>query len=162
MSEPSLVVYVISTIISCAGPKIKNCLFAVSIPTHFESPYPKRFFFFFFLHFWKIFFFWPHFHQKIIVTIFPLRRNVRKKMHFFSYLPNQNIQGRGTANKQIFKNGPGSIVCIPFPYGVWGLMWNSIVSVPYHRLFICFPKLHTQPSRGATSLVVCLRLPLVL
>ena len=22
------------------------------------------------------------------------------------------------------------IVCVPFPFGVWGRMWNSIVSVP--------------------------------
>ena len=27
------------------------------------------------------------------------------------------------------------IVCVPFPYGVWGRMWGSIVSVPDH----CFP-----------------------
>ena len=28
------------------------------------------------------------------------------------------------------------IVCEPFPIGVWGRMWNSIVSVPDHCLFI--------------------------
>ena len=28
------------------------------------------------------------------------------------------------------------IVCIPFPFGVWGRIWNSIVSVPDHCLFI--------------------------
>ena len=27
------------------------------------------------------------------------------------------------------------IVCAPFPFGVWGRMWNSIVSVPDHCLF---------------------------
>ena len=31
------------------------------------------------------------------------------------------------------------IVCVPFPFGVWGRMWNSIVSVPNHGLFILFP-----------------------
>ena len=30
------------------------------------------------------------------------------------------------------------IVCVPFPCGVWGSMWNSIVSVPDHCLFIYF------------------------
>ena len=32
------------------------------------------------------------------------------------------------------------IVCVPFPFGVWGRMWNSIVSVPVldHCLFINF------------------------
>ena len=28
------------------------------------------------------------------------------------------------------------IVCVPFPYGVWGRMCNSIISVPEHSLFI--------------------------
>ena len=28
--------------------------------------------------------------------------------------------------------------CVPFPFGVWGRMWNSIVSVPDHCLFIYF------------------------
>ena len=28
------------------------------------------------------------------------------------------------------------IVCFPFPFGVWGRMWNLIVSVPDHCLFI--------------------------
>ena len=28
------------------------------------------------------------------------------------------------------------IVCVPFPYGIWGRMWNSNVSVPDHCLFI--------------------------
>ena len=40
--------------------------------------------------------------------IFPLRSSERKnKYDFFfpSYLPNQKIQGRGTANKQFFKDG---------------------------------------------------------
>ena len=30
------------------------------------------------------------------------------------------------------------IVCIPFPFGDWGMMLNSIVSVPDHCLFIYF------------------------
>ena len=29
-------------------------------------------------------------------------------------------------------------VCVPFPFGVWGRLWNSIVSVPNHSLFIYF------------------------
>ena len=29
-------------------------------------------------------------------------------------------------------------VCVPFPFGVWGRMWNLIVSVPDHCLFIYF------------------------
>ena len=28
------------------------------------------------------------------------------------------------------------IFCVPFPYGVWGRTWNSIVSIPDHCLFI--------------------------
>ena len=27
------------------------------------------------------------------------------------------------------------IVCVPFPYGDWGRMWKSIVSIHDHRLF---------------------------
>ena len=27
------------------------------------------------------------------------------------------------------------IVCVPFPYGVWGRRWNFIVLVPDHCLF---------------------------
>ena len=30
------------------------------------------------------------------------------------------------------------IVCVPFPYGVWGRMWNSILSVSDHCLVIYF------------------------
>ena len=30
------------------------------------------------------------------------------------------------------------IVCVPFSFGVLGRMWNSIVSVPNHCLFIYF------------------------
>ena len=28
------------------------------------------------------------------------------------------------------------IVCVPFPCGVWDRVWNSIVSVPSHCIFI--------------------------
>ena len=28
------------------------------------------------------------------------------------------------------------VVRVPFPFGVWGRMWNSIVSVPDHCLFL--------------------------
>ena len=34
------------------------------------------------------------------------------------------------------------IVCVPFPYGVWGRKKNSIVSVPDHCLFIYFVVVH--------------------
>ena len=30
------------------------------------------------------------------------------------------------------------IVCAPFPFGVWGRLWNSTVSVPDYCLFIYF------------------------
>ena len=30
------------------------------------------------------------------------------------------------------------VVCVRFPFGVWVRMWNSIVSVPDHCLFIYF------------------------
>ena len=30
------------------------------------------------------------------------------------------------------------VVRVPFPFGVWGRVWNSIVSVPDHCLFIYF------------------------
>ena len=30
------------------------------------------------------------------------------------------------------------VVRVPFPFGVWGRMWNSIASVPDHCLFIYF------------------------
>ena len=86
-----------STSLFMVRPKIKKnvCLLHPCLPTFFF------FFFFFFL-------VGPNFHWKI--TIFPLRSNVRKKkkkMHFFFpiYLPNQKIQGSGTANKQFFKDG---------------------------------------------------------
>ena len=41
------------------------------------------------------------------------------------------------------------VVRVPFPFGVWGRMWNSIVSVLDHCLFICFvPVVYsTQHSR---------------
>ena len=28
------------------------------------------------------------------------------------------------------------VVRVPFPFGVWGRMWNSIVSIPDHCLYI--------------------------
>ena len=30
------------------------------------------------------------------------------------------------------------VVRVPFPFGVWGRIWNSIVSVPDHCVFINF------------------------
>ena len=35
-----------------------------------------------------------------------------------------------------FYFGAVLVVRVPFPFGVWGRMWNSIVSVPDHCLFI--------------------------
>ena len=37
-----------------------------------------------------------------------------------------------------FKSSAVLVVRVPFPFGVWGRMWNSIVSVPDHYLFIYF------------------------
>ena len=82
------------------------CLLYPYLPT-FKPPTQT-----FVWHFWKIKCFLRHFHQKIM--IFPLCSNVRekickkkkKKKRNPTYLPNQKIQGRGTANKQFFKDGP--------------------------------------------------------
>ena len=38
------------------------------------------------------------------------------------------------------------IVRVPFPFGVWDRMWNSIVSIPEHCLCIYFD---TTPERRA-------------
>ena len=35
-------------------------------------------------------------------------------------------------------------ICVPFPHGVWGRMWNSIVSVSDHCLFIFYEKYGTR------------------
>ena len=79
----------------------KNCLLYPNLPT-FNAPTQN-----FFQHFWKIKLFLPHFHQKI--TTLPLWSNERKKKKYektFFPLPSyQKIQGRGTANKQFFKDG---------------------------------------------------------
>ena len=52
-------------------------------------------------------FFLPYFHQKI--TIFPImeqwKKNIYINLFFPTYLPNQKIQGRDTANKHCFKDG---------------------------------------------------------
>ena len=32
------------------------------------------------------------------------------------------------------------ILCFSFPFGVWGRMWNSFVSVPDHCLHVYFEK----------------------
>ena len=32
------------------------------------------------------------------------------------------------------------IVCVPFPFGFWSRMWNSIVSVPDHYFVIYFTR----------------------
>ena len=100
------------------------------------TPCPFFFFFFFFFFFLPLleyiyyicilfFSFWPHFHQKI--TIFPLRSNVRnkyakkKKKILPTYLPNQKIQGRGTANKHFFKDCPRKWIFFEFCKG-YGVM----------------------------------------
>ena len=99
-------------------PKIKNCLFAVPLPTHFLSTPPPDPTQNFFCTSGKYSFFWPHFHQKI--TIFPIsqqckKKNMQKKM-FPTNLPNQKIQGRGTANKHFFKDGPSITPMFPFRF----------------------------------------------
>ena len=40
------------------------------------------------------------------------------------------------------------VVCVPFPFGVWGRMWNSIVSVPERCLFIYFIQQNHDQSKG--------------
>ena len=37
----------------------------------------------------------------------------------------------------VFRNAV-EIVCVPFPFGVWGKMWNSIVSVPDELPYVHF------------------------
>ena len=39
------------------------------------------------------------------------------------------------------------VVRVPFPFGVWGRVWNSIVPVPDHCLFILF-QLHKNCCGG--------------
>ena len=34
------------------------------------------------------------------------------------------------------------VVRVPFPFGVWGRVWNSILSVPDHCLFIYFEQFY--------------------
>ena len=34
------------------------------------------------------------------------------------------------------------VVRVPFPFGVWGRVWNSFVLVPDHCLFIYFARNH--------------------
>ena len=36
------------------------------------------------------------------------------------------------------------VVHVPFPFGVWGRMWNLIVSVPDHCLFINLGQVHVH------------------
>ena len=77
-------------------------------------------FFFFF------FFFCPTFFRK---SRFPITQKckttkyAKKKKKNPTYLPNQKIQGSGTANKQFFKDGP--IVCPNdfLPYGKISASW---------------------------------------
>ena len=53
----------------------------------------------------------------------------KKKIIFFpTYLPNQKIQGRGTANKQFFKDGLGEMV-IPCVVRINQQMHNTETTV---------------------------------
>ena len=36
------------------------------------------------------------------------------------------------------------VVRVPFPFDVWGRVWNSIVSVPDHCLFIFFDRMRNS------------------
>ena len=91
--------------IEITGPSIKIKLFAVPLPTHFFPPTQN-----FLLHFWKIQpFFNPIFIRKSQFSHYAAlkEKKVTKKIYIIpTYLPNLNIQGRGTANKQFFKDGP--------------------------------------------------------
>ena len=39
------------------------------------------------------------------------------------------------------------VVLVPLPFGVWGRMWNSIVSAPDHCLFVYFSQLAQAQGR---------------
>ena len=46
------------------------------------------------------------------------------------------------------------VVLVPLPFGVWGGMWNSIVSVPDHCLFVYFSQsTQAQGRRGFLKVV---------
>ena len=45
-----------------------------------------------------------------------------------------------STGKEVVSWLPDCVVIVPFPYGVCGRMWNSIVSVPDHCLFIYYKK----------------------
>ena len=47
------------------------------------------------------------------------------------------------------------IVGIPFPFGVWGRMWSSIVSVPGRCLFIYFVFVCVEVLRPCQQLRSC-------
>ena len=36
------------------------------------------------------------------------------------------------------------VVCVPFPFGIWGRMWNSIVSVPDLFYFLYHLVMHSK------------------
>ena len=41
------------------------------------------------------------------------------------------------------------VVCVPFPFGVWDRVWNPIVSVPDHSIFICL--VYIAPVNSSTN-----------
>ena len=46
------------------------------------------------------------------------------------------------ATSQLRRLSAVFVVRVPFPFGVWGRMWNLIVSVPDHCLFIYLGQVH--------------------
>ena len=78
----------------------KNCLLYPYLPT-FNLPTQN-----FFWHFWKIELIFAPFSSEN--HDFPIMQQWKKKkimnIFFPTYLPNQKIQDRGTANKQFFKD----------------------------------------------------------
>ena len=79
-------------------PKIKNCLFAVPLPSHFYPPYPKLFLA---LLEYKSFLapFSSENHDFLITQQCKKKKYANKIFFLLPYPPSQKIQGRGTANK---------------------------------------------------------------
>ena len=93
-------------------PSIKN-VFAVPLPNHFQFRYPKRF-----LAHLENNFFCPIFIRKSLFSHYAAMKE-KTNMQKMCYLPTQrNIQGRGTANKQFFKDGLTAKLQIYCPDGL--------------------------------------------
>ena len=54
------------------------------------------------------------------------------------------------------------IVRVPFPFGVWGRMWNWIVSVPDHCLLFYFAEISIIVGQKFDMFVFCFRMPIII